>query len=104
MLHSNPDTNHWYRVSTHEIMKNHNIAIHNDGSFKIVQLPLAELNDANAIETFARLSNTNSQTYKDQPSNGQHTTNSHNSNEYNTSSKSILLSDNQSNIILHQYH
>ena len=68
MLHSNLDTHYWLRVNTQEIMDSHNIAICNDGLVNMVQLPSAESNEANAIKTFARLSNTNSQTNIDQPS------------------------------------
>ena len=69
----------------------------------IVQLPPAEPNEVNAIKTFARLSTANRQTHIDQPTNRQSITNSHNNNEYNTSPNNILLPDNQSNIILHQF-
>ena len=56
-------------------MDGHNIAICNGKTFNMVQLPP---NEANAIETSARLSTTDSQTNIDQPSNGQPITNSHN--------------------------
>ena len=68
----------------------------------MVQLPSAGPNEANAIETFARLSNTNSQTNIDQLHNRQLTTNSYTNSEYNRSSNNILLPDKQSNTIIHQ--
>ena len=51
----NLDTHQWYRINTHEITDSHNIAICNDKTVHMVQLPPAKPNEANAIETFARL-------------------------------------------------
>ena len=56
----------------------------------MIQIPPAEPNEANAIETFARLSTTNSQTSVDQTSNGPPIPNSHNNNKYNSSPNSYF--------------
>ena len=64
----------------------------------MVQLPPAEPNEAHDIETFARLSITNSQLSIGQLTNGQPITNTHNNNENNT-----LLPDSQSNTIPHKF-
>ena len=61
-------------------MDSHNIAICNDKTVNTVQPPPAEPNEVSAIETFAKLSSTNTQTNIDQPSNRQTITNSHNDN------------------------
>ena len=65
----NPDTHQWYRINTHEIMESHNIAICNKKTVNMVQLPPAELPEANAIGPFARLTTINSHTNADQASN-----------------------------------
>ena len=70
---------------------------------KMVQLPPAEPNEANAIEKFTRLTTTNSQRNIDQLTDGQPITHSHNSNECNTLSNNIISPDNQSTIIPHQF-
>ena len=98
-----PDTHQWYRINTHEITNSHNIAISNDKMVTMVQLPPVESNEANATETFARLTTTNSQVNEEQLTDGQPITNSHNSNRCNTSPNNILSPDNQSIIILHQF-
>ena len=74
----NLDTHQWYEINTHGIMYSHNITICNEKTVYLVQLPPAEPNEANAIETFAKLSITNSQPIIDQLTNGQPITNSHN--------------------------
>ena len=88
----------WYRINTHEITDSHNITICNDKTVHMLQLPPAEPNEANAIETFARLSTPSSQPNIDLLTNRQPITNSHNNNE-----SSALLPDIQSNTILHQF-
>ena len=97
------DTHQWYRINTLEITYSHNIVICNDQTVNMVQLPPAESHEANAIETFAKLTTTNNQMNVDQLNNRQPSTNSHNSNECNASSNNILSPDNQSIIILHQF-
>ena len=64
----------------------------------MVQLPPAEPNESNTIETFAKLSTTDDQLSIDQLTNGQPITNSHNNNKNNT-----LFLDSQSKTILHQF-
>ena len=71
-------TPQWYRINTHEIMDSHNIAICNDQTVNIVQLPPVESNEANAIETFARLTTTHRKTKVGQLNNEQPLTSSHN--------------------------
>ena len=85
-----PDTHQWYRISTHEITDSHNITICNDRTVKMEQLPSAESNEANAIETFPRLSTTNSETKVHQQTKRQTINKSHNDHECNTSSNNIL--------------
>ena len=65
----NPDTHQWYRMNSHKIMESHNILICNDKTMNIVQLPPAEPPEANATETFARLTTINSNTNIDPDSN-----------------------------------
>ena len=65
----NPDMHKWYRINNHKIMENHNIAVCNDKRVNMVQVPQAEPLDANATETFARLTTINSNTNVDQASN-----------------------------------
>ena len=84
-------------------MESHNNTICNDQIVNMVQLPLAEPNEANAIKTFARLTTTNRQTNTGQLNNRQPLTSSHNSNECNASTNNKLSPDNQSTIILHQF-
>ena len=72
-----PDTHQWYRINTHEITDSHNITICNDTTVNMVQLTPVEPNEANAIETFARLTNSNSQMDVDQVTDRQFITNNH---------------------------
>ena len=90
----NPDTHQWYRINSHKIQENHNVAICNDKTVNTIQLPPAEPPEANAIETFARLTTINSNTNVDQISNN---TNG------NPPLNSIPLPDNQSSIIIDQF-
>ena len=71
----------WYRVHNLKIMDNHNIAICSDKTVHNVQLPLAEPNKTNAIETFVRLSIQNSQAKANHITNAQPVTHSHNNNK-----------------------
>ena len=97
------DTHQWYRINTQKIMDSHNIAICNDKTVNMVQLPPVEPNEANTIEIFARLTTTNSQMNVEQLTNGQPITNSHNSNKCSASSNNILSPDNHSTVILNQF-
>ena len=81
----NPDTHQWYRINNHEIRDSHTITICNDKTAHMVQLQPAESDEAKTIETFTRLSTTNSQLSIDQFTNRQPITSSHNKNENNTS-------------------
>ena len=65
-------------------------------------LPL-EPNEANANETFARLTTPNSQTDVDQVTTGQFITNNLNTNKSNASPNSIIRPYNQCAIILQQF-
>ena len=62
----NPNMHQWYRINSHKIMESHNIIICNDKTVNMVQLPPAEPPEANAIETFARLTTIKSNTNIDQ--------------------------------------
>ena len=65
----NPYTHQWYRIDSHEIKESHNVTICNDKTVNMVQLPPAEPPEANAMESFARLTAINSNTTVDQISN-----------------------------------
>ena len=84
-------------------MHSHNIAISNDTTVNMVWLLPVEPHEANAIETFARLTTLNSQMDIDQVTDVELITNNHNMNKCNASSNSIIPSDNQSAIILQQF-
>ena len=75
-------------------MDRHNIAICNDTTVNMVQLPQVEPSEANAIETFARLTMQNSQMDVDQITDGMFITNNHNTYKCNTSSNSTIPQDN----------
>ena len=90
----NPDTHQWYRINSWEIKKNHNVAIFNDKTVNMVQLPPAGPQKANAIETFARLTTINSNTHVDQISN-----NSNNNPPINN----MPLPNNQSSIFIDKF-
>ena len=68
----NLDTHQWYRINSHEIIKNHNIAICKNKTVNMVQLPPAEPPNVNAIKTFGRLTARNGNTNIDQASNNTH--------------------------------
>ena len=74
-------------------MESHNIMICNDKTVNIVQLPPAQPPEANAIETFARLTTINSNTIVDQDNN----------NTNRSPPPNSIPSPNQSSIILHQF-
>ena len=75
-------------------MESHTITIYKDKTLNMVQLPPAEPAEANAIETFARLTTINNHTNADQANN--------NTNR-SPPPNSIPSPDNQSSIILHQF-
>ena len=90
----NSDTHQWYRINSHKIMERKNIITCNDQTVNMTQLPPADPPEANAIETFARLTTINSNTNIDQASN--------NIND-NPPLNSIPFPDNQSSIIIDQF-
>ena len=75
-------------------MEHHDVALCNDKSVHMVQLPPAEPGERNAFETITRLMSTNGETNTDQASN---ITNSF------ATPNSIPSTDNQSNIIRQQF-
>ena len=58
----NQDTHQWFRINSHEIKESHSVAICNDITVNMVQLPPVDPPEANAIETIARLMTINSYT------------------------------------------
>ena len=101
-----PNTLQWYRINTNKITDNHKTAICNDTTVNMVPLPPTEQPEMNPFETFVRLSH--SQNQRDLPDDIQTQTAPRtsiitNNSIGNAPKSNMILSHDQSTIILQQF-